>query len=178
MFVRVSDDLLMSPGSVALFPACLFAVLLVYIHEDAREARNMIYGLLAANIAASLLGVVVAQHLSGELAFNPLALPEALFVQSPRLFVVGTLALYVDTLLPNVAAGLAAAGRKPDAIDRMIEVKVSFDTDLERARQDTRFWAALALSPEEKMSTENPVEMEKLADALPLERTEIGRAHV
>ena len=79
--------------------------------------------------------------------------------------------LYRETLLPNVASGLQTSQRASDAIDRMIEVKVSFDTDLARAREDTRFWAALALSPEEKMSTDNPVEMEKLADALPLERT-------
>jgi coenzyme F420-dependent glucose-6-phosphate dehydrogenase len=79
--------------------------------------------------------------------------------------------LYRETLLPNVSSGLEASQRASDAIDRMIEVKVSFDTDLARAREDTRFWAALALSPEEKMSTDNPVEMEKLADALPLERT-------
>ena len=36
--------------------------------------------------------------------------------------------------------------------------------------EDTRHWAALALTPEEKMSVEDPVEMERLADALPLER--------
>ena len=54
--------------------------------------------------------------------------------------------------------------------DKMIEVKVSFDTDRERALQDTRHWAALALSPEEKMSVEDPLEMERLADALPVER--------
>jgi coenzyme F420-dependent glucose-6-phosphate dehydrogenase len=52
----------------------------------------------------------------------------------------------------------------------MIEVKVSFDTDKQRALEDTRHWAALALSSEEKMSVEDPVEMERLADALPLER--------
>ena len=52
----------------------------------------------------------------------------------------------------------------------MIEVKVSFDTDHDRALQDTRHWAALALSPEEKMSVEDPLEMERLADALPVER--------
>jgi len=98
-FIHVAPGMLMSPGSVALFPACLFAVLLVYIREDAREARNMIYGLLAANITASLLGVVAAQHLQGELSFNPLALPPELFVQSPRLIIVGTLALYADALL-------------------------------------------------------------------------------
>lgn len=79
-------------------------------------------------------------------------------------------AFYTETLLPNVDAGLAAAGRGHDAIDRMIEMKVSFDTDIERARQDTRHWAALALSAEEKTSVEDPLEMERLADALPVER--------
>jgi coenzyme F420-dependent glucose-6-phosphate dehydrogenase len=78
--------------------------------------------------------------------------------------------LYTETLLPNVVAGLeVAAAPKPD-YDRMIEVKVSFDTDKQRALEDTRHWAALALSAEEKMSVEDPVEMERLADALPLER--------
>jgi len=79
-------------------------------------------------------------------------------------------ALYRDTLLPKVAEGLARAGRPADGIERMIEVKVSFDTDAQRAKEDTRLWAALALSPEEKMGIEDPVEMERLADALPLER--------
>ena len=45
--------------------------------------------------------------------------------------------------------------------------EVSFDTDRERAMEDTRHWAALALSPEEKMGVEDPAEMERLADALP-----------
>ena len=42
--------------------------------------------------------------------------------------------------------------------------------DQERALQDTRHWAALALSAEEKTGVEDPVEMERLADALPIER--------
>ena len=79
--------------------------------------------------------------------------------------------LYSQTLLPAVDAGLAKAGRIPDAIDRMIEMKVSFDTDRERALQDTRYWGALALSPEEKMNVEDALDMERLADALPVERT-------
>jgi coenzyme F420-dependent glucose-6-phosphate dehydrogenase len=78
--------------------------------------------------------------------------------------------LYTDTLLPNVATGVQASGRKPQDLDMMIEVKVSFDTDRKRAMQDTRHWAALALSPEEKSSVEDPLEMERLADALPAER--------
>ena len=78
--------------------------------------------------------------------------------------------LYRDVLLPNVAAGLVASGRPDLDIDRMIELKVSFDTDLQTAMEDTRNWAALALSPEEKTGIEDPLEMERLADALPLER--------
>jgi coenzyme F420-dependent glucose-6-phosphate dehydrogenase len=79
--------------------------------------------------------------------------------------------LYKETLLPNVAAGLHAAGRDSDSIDRMIEMKVSFDTDRQQALEDTREWAALALSADEKVSVEDPVAMEKLAAALPIERT-------
>ena len=78
--------------------------------------------------------------------------------------------LYRETLLPKLAEGLAASGRASDSIERMIEVKVSFDTDLARAREDTRHWAALALSAQEKTSVEDPIAMQKLADALPLER--------
>ena len=78
--------------------------------------------------------------------------------------------LYSETLLPSVAAGLEAAGRPLDDIDRMIEMKVSFDTAPDRALQDTRHWAALALTPDEKISVEDPVEIERLADALPIER--------
>lgn len=79
--------------------------------------------------------------------------------------------LYRETLLPAVNAGLAKARRAVDSFDRMIEMKVSFDTDQERALQDTHYWGALALSPEEKMNVEDPLQMERLADALPVERT-------
>lgn len=79
--------------------------------------------------------------------------------------------LYTDTLLPAVHEGAEKAGRKIDDVDLMIEVKVSFDDDIERARNDTRYWGALALSPEEKTGVEDPVEMQRLADALSVERT-------
>jgi coenzyme F420-dependent glucose-6-phosphate dehydrogenase len=78
--------------------------------------------------------------------------------------------LYADTLLPAAAEGARAAGRELDALELTIEMKVSFDSDLDRAREDTRHWSALALSPEEKIGVEDAVEMERLADALPTER--------
>ena len=79
----------------------------------------------------------------------------------------------IETLLPNVAAGLQAAGRASDLIDRMIEMKVSFDTDRQRrgARRHPELGRLGTLSPEEKVSVEDAVEIERLADALPVERT-------
>jgi coenzyme F420-dependent glucose-6-phosphate dehydrogenase len=80
--------------------------------------------------------------------------------------------LYTHTLLPSVEAGLSAAGRTEElGFDRMIEMKVSFDSDRDRALRDTHYWGALALTADEKMNVEDPVEMEKLADALPIERS-------
>src|SRR5947207_10728198 len=71
--------------------------------------------------------------------------------------------LYKDQLLPAVEEGAKAAGRDPEAIERTIEVKVSFDTDRERALADTRIWAALALPAEDKVSIHDPREMERKA---------------
>ncbi|MDB6014582.1 MAG: fgd [Gammaproteobacteria bacterium] len=78
--------------------------------------------------------------------------------------------LYESTLLPNYTAGVQASGRAPQDVDMMIEVKVSFDSDPQRALDDTRHWGALALSPEEKSSVDDPLEMERLADKVPVER--------
>ena len=71
--------------------------------------------------------------------------------------------LYTEQLLPAVAEGLEKAGREASGIEKMIEMKVSFDTDKARAMEDTKIWAALALSGEQKMGIEDPREMERLA---------------
>jgi coenzyme F420-dependent glucose-6-phosphate dehydrogenase len=73
-------------------------------------------------------------------------------------------ALY-DELLAAVAEGAESAGRDPAAIGRMIEIKVSYDRDRELAFTNTHFWAALALEPEQKEGIEDPLEMERVADA-------------
>ena len=74
--------------------------------------------------------------------------------------------LYRDKLLPAVEEGAKEAGRDPATIERTIEVKVSFDTDRERALRDTRIWAALALPAEDKAGVEDPREMERRAEAV------------
>jgi coenzyme F420-dependent glucose-6-phosphate dehydrogenase len=72
-------------------------------------------------------------------------------------------ALY-EELLGKVAEGAEAAGRDPAGIRRMIEVKVSYDRDRRLAEENCRWWAALALTPEQKEGVEDPIEMERLAD--------------
>ncbi len=79
--------------------------------------------------------------------------------------------LYTDTLLPAVAEGAEKAGRTVRDLDMMIEVKVSFDHDRDTAMAATQFWGALALTPEQKAGVDDPVEMQRLADELPVERT-------
>jgi coenzyme F420-dependent glucose-6-phosphate dehydrogenase len=79
--------------------------------------------------------------------------------------------LYTDTLLPAVREGAEKAGRDVADINMMIEVKVSFDHDLDAAMDATRFWGALGLTAEQKSGVEDPVEMQRLADELSVEQT-------
>lgn len=78
--------------------------------------------------------------------------------------------LYTETLLPALDDGLRKAERDRADIDTLIEVKVSFDHDRAAAMEKTRFWAPLALSPQEKMGIEDPIEMQRRAQELSLER--------
>lgn len=78
--------------------------------------------------------------------------------------------LYTKTLLPAVREGAQKAGRDPAAIEMLIEVKVSYDTDRRRAIKDTRHWAALALPAEKKVGVEDPIEMQRLANELTAEQ--------
>jgi coenzyme F420-dependent glucose-6-phosphate dehydrogenase len=74
-------------------------------------------------------------------------------------------------LTEKVHEGATAAGRDPASIDRMIEIKLSYDRDPDYARGACAFWAALSLTPDEKSGIEDPIEMEKAADAA------VDRAH-
>ena len=78
--------------------------------------------------------------------------------------------LYADELVPAVAEGRAKGDRSGEPIDRMIEMKISWDPDPERALENTRFWAPLSLTAEQKHSIHSPREMEEAADALPIEQ--------
>ena len=52
----------------------------------------------------------------------------------------------------------------------MIEIKISYDPDPALALENTRFWAPLSLTAEQKHSVNSSAEMERLADELPIEQ--------
>ncbi len=70
-----------------------------------------------------------------------------------------------EELLSNLADGAGQASRDPASLPKFIEIKVSYDHDRQFAYDACRWWAALALTPEEKSGVEDPIEMERLADA-------------
>lgn len=78
--------------------------------------------------------------------------------------------LYTEKLLPALREGAEAAGKDYDAIDKMIEIKLSYEEDEATALNNTRFWSPLSLTPEQKHSITDPIEMERAADALPIEQ--------
>jgi coenzyme F420-dependent glucose-6-phosphate dehydrogenase len=78
--------------------------------------------------------------------------------------------LYAEKLLPAVSEGLEKAERGPGSIDRMIEIKLSYDPEPDRALENTRFWAPLALTAEQKGGLEDPIEIGRAGDALPIEQ--------
>jgi coenzyme F420-dependent glucose-6-phosphate dehydrogenase len=75
------------------------------------------------------------------------------------------------SLLGALADGAGEAGRDAGQITKQIEIKVSYDHDVQYAKEACAPWAALALTAEEKGGTEDPIEMERLAEGA------LDRAH-
>ncbi|MGE3194682.1 MAG: glucose-6-phosphate dehydrogenase (coenzyme-F420) [Dehalococcoidia bacterium] len=78
--------------------------------------------------------------------------------------------LYTEQLMPALREGAEASGRSVEDLDRMIEIKISYDRDPQAALENTRFWAPLSLSAEQKHTVSSAAEMERLADELPIEQ--------
>jgi coenzyme F420-dependent glucose-6-phosphate dehydrogenase len=104
-------------------------------------------------------------------ASGPLAAKLAGRVGDGFICTSGKKAELYEELSANVREGAEKAGRDPGQIDRMIEIKVSYDHDAQYAHDACAFWAALALTPDEKSGIDDPIEMERAADAV------VDRAH-
>ncbi|HXM07463.1 MAG TPA: diguanylate cyclase, partial [Candidatus Acidoferrum sp.] len=99
VYIPLSPWLVVSPGSVVLFPAILFLVLFVYLTEDAVEARKLIFGVAIANIVFLPLSLLVGTQLQSPQVINPFHLSPDLFAVQPRIVVSSAIVLFVDTLI-------------------------------------------------------------------------------
>ncbi|HOZ30255.1 MAG TPA: histidine kinase dimerization/phospho-acceptor domain-containing protein, partial [Bacteroidales bacterium] len=99
VYVKIAENMLVSPGSAVLFTASLFAVLIIYIKEDAAETRKIIYALLAVNLIMSVLLWLVSLLVRNSPDFNPLNVSTVVFSNNAWVLLIGTSALLIDTLL-------------------------------------------------------------------------------
>ena len=78
--------------------------------------------------------------------------------------------LYADRLLPAIAAGRQDSEYPDRSFDKMIEIKLSWDLDQDTALANTRFWAPLSLTEEQKQGLGDPVEMQAAGSRLSIEQ--------
>ena len=98
-YVEINEAIIISPGSVIMFTASLFAILLVYIFEDAIETRKAIYGIMIANLSMTLLLFIFGFQLSFFNTINYLNLSSEILSENAKLMLVGTTILFIDSVL-------------------------------------------------------------------------------
>lgn len=104
LYVELGRGYLVSPGSL-MFAASLLALFVVYLREDALEARRFIYCVLGANLLMTLLLAASGARLEAPGVNNLLDVSPHLFNQGARVTTVGTLVLVADVLLMIAAYG-------------------------------------------------------------------------
>jgi PAS domain-containing protein len=99
VYVSVFNNFFVSPGSTVFFTACLFALLIIYIKEDASETKKIIYALFIVNVIMAILLQTMGWNLKGVSTYNPFNVSTGLFDISGKVLLVGTIALFLDSLL-------------------------------------------------------------------------------
>jgi PAS domain S-box-containing protein len=98
IYFEITSDILISPGTI-VFSGSIFAILLIYIREDALEARKIIYAILAANLVLSFMQFVISLGIESDAVLNVYNLPKKFFTQDIRAIIVGTIALILDAFI-------------------------------------------------------------------------------
>ena len=95
--VQVMPGVSLYPASTVLFTATLVSVLLIYLKEDAIEARKLVYGLVLANLVAAVISLLFGWHLRIPGSASP-SLRAQDFMGSAWISLVGTSLLLLDVL--------------------------------------------------------------------------------
>jgi hypothetical protein len=96
---RLSGDLVYSPGSCILFAGNIALLLFAFERDDADTAREILYGIVGANLVCGLLSVVFAWHISVVPPIEGANLPVDVFVDSFYPVAIGVFVFYLDQLL-------------------------------------------------------------------------------
>ena len=97
--VNITENIIVTPGSTVLFMVSLFAILIVYIKEDAAETRKIIYALLATNIAMAILLQSFNWSVDSESGQKLFNISSLLFNTNILVLIVGTVTLFIDSIL-------------------------------------------------------------------------------
>jgi diguanylate cyclase (GGDEF)-like protein len=97
--VNVFPGVAVSPGSVVVFPATLFAILLVYVLEDEEEARRLVWGAVLSNLALASLIFAGLPLLDSAGASNRLGMDAAAAARLARVVVTGSALFAVDAFI-------------------------------------------------------------------------------
>ena len=96
--VEVAPGWEVYPASMVMFTATLLAVLLVYIKEDTREARKLVYGLVLANAGLSLVSMLISQHVQIPGSEVPVGVTTGSLQNNAWVALVGTVLLPLDVI--------------------------------------------------------------------------------
>ena len=132
VYFEVAPGFIASPGSSVLFVATLFAILLIYIKEDASEIRKIVYALLIANVVISLLMFSFGWNITDSQTYNPYDLPVELFNNNAWILIPGSVVLFLDAVLIIVVYEFCARYLKNVFFQILIAmvIVVSFDASV------------------------------------------------
>jgi diguanylate cyclase (GGDEF)-like protein len=96
--VDVAPGWALYPASTVMFTATLLALLLVYIKEETREARKLVYGLVLANAGLSIISMIVSEHVRIPGSDVPAGVTTGSLQANAWVALVGTVLLFADAI--------------------------------------------------------------------------------
>ncbi len=99
VYLKITDGVSVSPGSMVFFTSSIFATLLVYLKNGIHTARVMIYGIAVSNFSLIVLAFITQQQMALPSFINNTNISSSFFNLNIKLVVIGTCLLLVDTFL-------------------------------------------------------------------------------
>ncbi|HUL71803.1 MAG TPA: GGDEF domain-containing protein [Vicinamibacterales bacterium] len=94
---QVAPGFWLNPASTVMFTTTLVTVLIIYVKEDALEARKLLYGLVLANAGVAIISLLIGWHVTLDGTVST-GISRAHFIESARVAMAGTSLLFLDVL--------------------------------------------------------------------------------